>query len=167
VTAQPAEVELSVPFVRPRRPAWRTPAILGLVTFALTSISIRGAAERQEPILDSMEIQPFEAAATLAYAWGSADDARALERQVLALAARRRGAETTPNPHERTSGDPDFATLRRMDADMAEFRLAVLEDAPRATFEHLCAAATIRCNVYTLDGLISMLKKQRLVHDTR
>ena len=165
MTAQPAEVELSVPFVRPRRPAWLTPALLGLVTFALTSLSIRGAAERQEPILDSMEIQPFEAAATLAFAWGSAADARALERQVFALAERRRGAETSSHAPARTSGDPDFATLRRMDADMAKFRLAVLEDAPRATFDRLCAAATIRCNVYTLDGLIGMLEKQRLVHD--
>jgi hypothetical protein len=165
VTAQPADVDLGAPFVRTRRPVWLTPALLGLATFALTSLSIRSAAERQEPILDSMEIQPFEAAATLAYAWGSLDDARALERQVLALAERRRGTESASHPPARSSGDPDFATLRRMDADMAKFRLAVLEDAPRPTFDRLCAAATIRCNVYTLDGLINILKKQRLVPD--
>jgi hypothetical protein len=165
VTAPPVDVDLGAPFVRARRPVWLTPALLGLATFALTSLSIRSAAERQEPILDSMEIQPFEAAATLAYAWGSTEDARALERQVLALAERRRGAE--PSRPTRPNGEPDFATLRRMDADMAKFRLAVLEAAPRATFDRLCAAATIRCNVYTLDSLLKLLEKQRLVHDMR
>lgn len=158
----PADVDLSVPFVRPRRPAWITPAVLGLAVFAVTSLSIRSAAQRQEPILDSMEIQPYEAAATLAYAFGTREDARALQQQVLALAERRRGHEPS---HAR--GDPDFANLRRMDADMAKFRLAVLEDAPRPTFDRLCAAATIRCNVYTLDALINMLKKQRVVQDGR
>lgn len=165
MTAPPVDVDLGAPFVRNRRPVWLTPALVGLATFALTSLSIRSAAERQEPILDSMEIQPFEAAATLAYAWGSTADASALERQVLALAERRRGAE--PSARARSSSEPDFAALRRMDADMAKFRLAVLEAASRPTFERLCAAATIRCNVYTLDSLINMLEKQRLVHAAR
>jgi hypothetical protein len=165
MSTPPVEVDLGEAFARPRRRPWLTPSLLGLFVFAVTSLSIRSAAERQAPILDSMEIQPFAAAAALAYAWGSKDDARALEQQVLALAERHRtGATAAANSH--ASGDPDFDRLRRMDADMAKFRLAVLEAAPRPTFDHLCASASIRCTPYTLDGLVNMLKKQRQVHDT-
>jgi hypothetical protein len=152
------ELDTSALFAPPLRRPWLTPTLLGFATFALTALAIRSAAERQAPILDSMEIQPFEAAASLAYAWGSVADAAALEHQVLALAERGHGAESSHG-----AGEPDFETLRKMDADMAKLRLAVLEDAPRSTFEHVCAAATIRCTPTTLEGLITLLKKQRLV----
>lgn len=164
MTTRPLEVELGEAPLRPRRRPWLAPTVLGAAVFAVTSLTIRSAADRQAPILDSMEIQPFAAAASLAYAWGTKDDALTLERQVLALAERHRAAPHAPTPP--AAGDPDFDRLRRMDADMAKFRLAVLEDAARPTFDRLCAAATIRCTPYTLDGLLTMLKKQRFVHDT-
>ncbi|HTQ02743.1 MAG TPA: hypothetical protein VMI54_02760 [Polyangiaceae bacterium] len=154
----PDELALSRSFApAPKRP-WLTPALLGLATFAITAVAIRGAAERQAPILDSMEIQPFVAAASLAYAWGSADDAVALERQVLALAERARGTSA-----QHAVGEPDFDTLRKTDADLARFKLAVLENAPSTTFQALCAQATIRCNAYNLERLVEMVKKQRVV----
>jgi hypothetical protein len=153
------DVDLGVSFAPARRRPWLTPALAGLATFVVTALAIESAARRQTPILDSMEIQPFAAAAALAYAWGSAEDALALERQVIALAERRRGQP----PAGRVGNDPDFDTLRKMDADMAKLRVALLEGAPRRTLENLCAAATIRCTPYTLEGLIGMLKKQRHV----
>ena len=153
------DVAVSATFAPTPRHPWLTPALVGLASFAITALAIRSAAQRQTPILDSMELQPFAAAASLAYAWGSREDALSLERQVLALAERRKGQPPTP----RSGNDPDFETLRKMDADMAKLRVAVLEGAPRRTLENLCAAATIRCTPYTLEGLISMLKKQRRV----
>ena len=153
----PDELAVSRSFAPARRRPWLTPALLGLVSFAITSVSIQSAAERQAPILDSMEIQPISVAATLAYAWGPPEDAVALERELLALVARAHPASS----HAR--GEPDFDTLRKMDADMAKLRLAVLENAPSSTFQALCASATIRCNPYNLERLVEMVKKQRMV----
>lgn len=163
MTAPDLDVDLPEALLVPKRRRWVTPALLGAVTFALSSLFIRGAAQRQAPILDSMELQPFASAATLAYAWGSAKDAEALERQVLALAERQRATAETPSTVAR--GEPNFDALRRMDADTAKFRLAVLADAPHSTFAELCARASIRCTPYTLDALVNMFKKQRMVHD--
>jgi hypothetical protein len=162
VTAPRVDVDGPVPFAPARRRSWLSPALLGLLTFAIASLAIRSAAERQAPILDSMEIQPFAAAASLAYAWGSTDDAVTLEHEVLALAERAHAGETPSKP---VAGEVNFDALRRMDADTAKFRLAVLEAAPLSKFAELCAASTIRCTPYTLDGLVNMFKKQRLVHD--
>lgn len=153
----PDELAVSRSFAPARRRPWLTPALLGVLSFAVTAVSIRSAVERQAPILDSMEIQPFAAAASLAYAWGSPEDAVALERQVLTLAERAHGTTS----HAR--GEPDFDTLRKMDADMAKLKLAVLTNAPSATFQALCAQATIRCNAYNLERLVDMVKKQRMV----
>ena len=153
----PDELAVSRSFAPARRRPWLTPVLLGLLSFAVTAVSIRSAVERQSPILDSMEIQPVSAAATLAYAWGSADDAVALQRQLLALVERPHAASS----HAR--GEPDFDNLRKMDADMAKLRLAVLENAPSSVFQALCANATIRCNAYNLERLVEMVKKQRAV----
>jgi len=154
-----AEASVPVDFAPAKRPRWITPLLLGLVSFVVSALSIRSAAERQTPILDSMEMQPHVSAAALAYAWGSTADAVALERQVLAL-AERQSTDVTRKPER---GEPDFVGLRKMDADMARFRLLVLEHAPRADFDRRCAVASVRCSQYTLDGLIGMLKKQRHV----
>ncbi len=160
MTAREVDVEVPVPFAPTRRP-WLTPALLGVFTFALTSLVIQHAAERQAPILDSMQLQPVSAAASLAYAWGSTADAVALERQVLALSeSSGHAAPSTP-----ARGEPNFDVLRRMDADTAKFRLAVLQSAPPATFVELCGSATIRCTPYTLERIVHMFEKQRLVKD--
>jgi hypothetical protein len=119
---------------------------------------IRHGVERQTAILDSMEMQPTSAAATLAYAWGSVEDAKLLLARLIALAERESAV-----PPGRSGKDPDFVTLRRMDADMAKLRLALLEGSPRPKLAAICAHATIRCTPYTLDGLIAMLTKQRHV----
>jgi hypothetical protein len=153
------EVTLPADFRPPRRRPWLTPALAFAASFAVTALSIKSAVERQTPILDSMELQPFASAAALAYAWGSTDDAVALERQVLAL-AERQSTDATSKP---SRGQPDFVELRKLDADMAKFRILTLEGAPRSELEHLCAAATVRCKPYSLEGLIEMLKKQRHV----
>ncbi len=153
----PDDLAVSRSFAPARKRPWLTPALLGVLSFAVTSVSIQSAVERQAPILDSMEIQPVAAAASLAYAWGSPEDAAALERQVLALAERAHA----PSSHAR--GEPDFDTLRKMDADMAKLKLAVLANAPASTFQALCAHATIRCTPYNLERLVEMVKKQRLV----
>jgi hypothetical protein len=164
VTLPDTEIEADEAFAPARPRLWPTAALLGIATFAIAALSIRSAAERQAPILDSMEIQPFASAAAFAYAWGSKSDAEALEGQVLALAERgREGPQTKASTS--TNGEPNFDALRRMDADMAKFRLAVLRGAPERTFAELCAAATIRCTPYTLAGLVNMLQKERLVHD--
>jgi hypothetical protein len=152
-------VELPVELRPPRRRPWITPAILGLLSFAVTATSVRTAARRQAPILESMELQPIAAAAALAYAWGSTDDAVRLEREIIAFAERHSSEE----PTKAAVGDPDFVALRRMDADMAKLRLATLTAAPHAEFARLCASASIRCTPYTLGGLMTMLKKQRHV----
>ena len=161
MTAREVDVEVPAPFAPTRRP-WLTPALLAVFTFAITSLAIQHAAERQAPILDSMELQPVSAAASLAYAWGSSADAVALERQVLALSERAHAAPSTP-----AHGEPNFDVLRRMDADTAKFRLAVLQGAPPATFAELCGSATIRCTPYTLERIVHMFEKQRLVKDAR
>lgn len=153
----PDELALSRSFAPARRRPWLTPVLFALATFGITAVALRSAAERQAPILDSMEIQPFAAAASLAYAWGSTDDAVALEEQVLSLAERAHGAGS------QRAGEPDFDTLRKMDADMAKLKLAVLRNAPSSTFQALCAQATIRCNAYNLERLVEMVKKQRMV----
>ena len=98
-----------------------------LATFGITSLVIRRGIERQTAILDSMEMQPTSAAAALAYAWGSADDAKLLLSRLVALAERESAV-----PASRSGKDPDFVTLRRMDADMAKLRLALLEGSPRS-----------------------------------
>ena len=152
-------LDVSVALLAPKRRPWITPAILGLLSFAVTAVSVRTAARRQAPILDSMEMQPVAAAASLAYAWGSTDDAVRLEREVIALAERHSAEE----PTKAAIGEPDFVALRRMDADMAKLRLATLTSAPHAEFARLCASASIRCTPYTLGGLMTMLKKQRHV----
>jgi hypothetical protein len=155
----PDEVDVPAELGVVRRRPWVTPLLAGAMTFAVTALSVRSAARRQGPILDSMEMQPVAAAASLAYAWGSLDDAVRLEREVLALAERRSSEEPTPP----SPGEPDFVALRRMDADLAKLRLATLTGAPHAEFARLCAAASIRCTPYTLSGLMTMLKKQRHV----
>jgi hypothetical protein len=161
VTARDVDVEVAPPFAPTRRP-WLTPTLLGVFTFAITSVAIEHAAERQAPILDSMELQPVTAAASLAYAWGSTADAIALERQVLALSERGGHAAPASTP---ARGEPNFDVLRRMDADTAKFRLAVLAGAPPATFTELCGNATIRCTPYSLERIVHMFEKQRLVKD--
>lgn len=153
------DATLPADFRPPRRRPWLTPAILGVLSFVVSALTIREAAERQTPILDSMEMQPFASAAALAYAWGSAADAVALERQVLAL-AERQSTDVTSKPGR---GEPDFVELRKMDADMAKFRLLSLAGAPHSQFAELCARSTVRCKPYSLEGLIGMLKKQRHV----
>jgi len=142
----------------PRRRPWLTHGVAALVTFGITTLVIQNGVRRQTAILDSMEMQPTSAAATLAYAWGSAADAKQLLSRLLALAERQ--SEVPPG---RSGKDPDFVTLRRMDADMAKLRLALLEGSPHSTLANICAHATIRCTPYTLDGLIAMLTKQRHV----
>jgi hypothetical protein len=154
----PDELAVSRSFAPARRRIWLTPVLLGVASFAVTALSIRSAVERQAPILDSMEIQPVSAAATLAYGWGSVADAVALERELLALVER---------PHPKSSsharGEPDFDDLRKMDADIAKLRLAILEGAPSSAFQSWCAQATIRCNAYNLERLVEMARKQRMV----
>ena len=142
----------------PRRRPWLTHAIAAAATFGVTALVIRHGVERQTAILDSMEMQPTSAAATLAYAWGSAEDGKLLLSRLVALAER----ESAVLPG-RSGKEPDFVTLRRMDADMAKLRLALLERSPRSKLADICARATIRCTPYTLDGLIAMLTKQRHV----
>jgi hypothetical protein len=146
------------PDFAPRRRPWLTHGFAALAVFLVTAFAIEHAVERQTAILDAMELQPISAAATLAYAWGSADDAKKLLAALLAMAERGAGASA---PH--SSKDPDFALLRRMDGDLARFRLALLERAPPEKLADLCAHATIRCTPRTLDGLVAMLKKQRHV----
>jgi len=142
----------------PKRRPWLTHGVVALAVFGVTTLVIQSGVRRQTAILDSMEMQPISAAATLAYAWGSAEDAKALLSELLALAERE-----PPVPPERSGRDPDFVTLRRMDADMAKLRLAMLEGAPRSKLQDICARTTIRCTPYTLEGIINMLKKQRHV----
>lgn len=154
----PDDLAVSRSFAPTRKRPWLTPALLGLLSFAVTGLSIRSAVERQTPILESMELQPLSAAATLAYGWGSPEDAVALERQLLALVEQPRGPATS---HAR--GEPDFDNLRKMDADIAKLRLAILEGAPSSTFQSWCAQATIRCTPYNLERLVEMTKKQRMV----
>jgi hypothetical protein len=142
----------------PRRRPWLTHGVAALATFGVTALVIQSGVRRQTAILDSMEMQPVSAAAALAYAWGSSDDAKRLLSRVVALAEREPAV-----PPGRSGKDPDFVLLRRMDADMAKLRLALVEGAPRSQLEGICAGATIRCTPYTLEGLITMLKKQRHV----
>lgn len=142
----------------PRRRPWLTHGVAALVTFGITTLAIQRGVERQTAILDSMEMQPTSAAAALAYAWGNAADAKLLLSRLVALAER----ESSIAPG-RSGKDPDFVTLRRMDADMAKLRLALLEGSPRSKLADICAHATIRCTPYTLEGLIAMLAKQRHV----
>ncbi len=149
---------MSDPFAPKSRP-WLSHGVAGLLVFAVTSLVISSAVRRQTAILDAMDLQPLSAAATLAYAWGSAEDARQLLGELAVMAER--GSHSAPQ--ERSGRDPDFALLRRMDADMAKLRLALLEGAPREKLQDICAKATIRCTPYTLEGLITMLKKQRHV----
>ena len=148
---------MSAPFAPKRRP-WLTHGVVGLAVFGVTTLVIQGGVRRQTAILDSMEMQPVSAAATLAYAWGSAEHAKRLLAELLALAERESAV-----PPGRSGRDPDFVALRRMDADMAKLRLAMLEGAPRSKLEGICARTTIRCTPYTLEGIITMLKKQRRV----
>jgi len=148
---------MNEPFA-PRRRPWLTHGLVALATFGVTTLVIRHGVERQTAILDSMEMQPTSAAATLAYAWGSVDDAKLLLARLIALAERESAV-----PSGRSGTAPDFVTLRRMDADMAKLRLALLEGSPHAKLASICAHATIRCTPYTLDGLIAMLTKQRHV----
>ena len=142
----------------PRRRPWLTHGVAALLTFGITSLVVQNGVRRQTAILDSMELQPAAAAAALAYAWGSASDAKLLLSRLVTLAERE--SEIPPG---RSGKDPDFVMLRRMDADMAKLRLALVEGAPRSKLEGICARATIRCTPYTLEGLITMLKKQRQV----
>jgi len=148
---------VNAPFAPKRRP-WLTHGAVGLLVFGVTTLVIQSGVRRQTVILDSMEMQPVSAAATLAYAWGSAEDAKRLLAELLALAERESAV-----PPGRSGRDPDFVTLRRMDADMAKLRLAMLEGAPRSKLAEICARTTIRCTPYTLEGIITMLKKQRHV----
>jgi hypothetical protein len=154
----PDDLAVSRSFAPARKRPWLTPALLGALSFAITAVSIRSAVERQAPILDSMEIQPVSAAATLAYGWGAPEDAVALEHELLALVAR---PHAPASSHAR--GQPDFDNLRKMDADIAKLRLAILEDAPTSTFQSWCAQATIRCTPYNLERLVEMVRKQRMV----
>jgi hypothetical protein len=142
----------------PRRRPWVTHGLIAAVVFGITTLVIRHAVERQSAILDSMEMQPISAAATLAYGWGSVADAKKLLAALLTMAEH--GAVAAA-PH--SSKDPDFVMLRRMDADLARFRLALLEGAPAERLAELCAHATIRCTPRSLEGLVAMLKKQRHV----
>lgn len=142
----------------PRRRPWLTHGVAAAVAFAVTALTIEHGVERQTAILDSMEMQPISAAATLAYGWGSTEDAKRLLRALLVMAER-----GTPRAAPHSSKDPDFVMLRRMDADLAKFRLALLEGAPPDRLAELCSRATIRCTRQSLDGLITMLKKQRHV----
>jgi hypothetical protein len=146
------------PEFAPRRRPWVTHGFVAAVVFGITTLVIRHAVERQAAILDSMDMQPISAAATLAYGWGSREDATRLLRVLLSMAER--GSAVAP-PH--SSGDPDFVMLRRMDADLAKFRLALLEGAPAERLAELCAHATLRCTPRSLEGLVTMLKKQRHV----
>jgi uncharacterized caspase-like protein len=142
----------------PKRRPWLSHGVVGLFVFGVTTLVIQSGVRRQTAILDSMEMQPISSAATLAYGWGSAEDARRLLADLLSLAERKSAV-----PPGRSGKDPDFVTLRRMDADMARLRLAMLEGAPRSKLQEICARTTIRCTPYTLEGIINMLKKQRHV----
>jgi len=142
----------------PKRRPWLTHGLAALAVFGVTTLVIQSGIHRQTAILDSMEMQPVSAAATLAYGWGPAADAKRLLSELLALAER-----ASAVPPGRSGKDPDFVTLRRMDADMAKLRLAMLEGAPRSTLANICAKTTIRCTPYTLESIITMLKKQRHV----
>lgn len=142
----------------PRRRPWLTHGLAAAVVFGVTALFIEHGVERQTAILDSMEMQPLSAAATLAYGWGSAEDAKKLLGALLVLAER-----GTPRAAPHSAKDPDFVLLRRMDADLARFRLALLDGAPPERFAELCSQATIRCTRHSLDGLLAMLKKQRHV----
>lgn len=149
---------MNEPFAPRRRPLL-THGVALLLAFAATAGAIRFRVERQAAILDTMEIQPVASAAELAYGWGNADDAKHLLTELIALAERPPSADAP----RRSPGEPDFVMLRRMDADMAKLRLAVLENAPRARLDAICAAATIRCTPVLLDRLVAMVKKQRHV----
>lgn len=142
----------------PKRRPWLTHGVVALGVFGITTLVIQSGVRRQTAILDSMEMQPVSAAASLAYAWGSTDDAKRLLAELLTLAERESAV-----PPGRSGRDPDFVTLRRMDADMAKLRLAMLEGAPRSKLADICARTTIRCTPYTLESIISMLKRQRHV----
>jgi hypothetical protein len=144
-------VELPVELRPPRRRPWITPAILGLLSFAVTATSVRTAARRQAPILESMEMQPIAAAGGARLRVGQ----HRRRRSSRTRGHRARGAAQHRRAHERQrSASPDFVALRRMDADMAKLRLATLTAAPHAEFARLCASASIRCTPYTLGGLM-------------
>ncbi len=143
----------------PRRRPWLTHGVVALATFGITTLVIQNGVRRQTAIHESMEMWPVSQAASLAYGWGSVADAQRLLEDLRLMAEH----QSSVTPVGRVGKDPDFATLRKMDADMAKLRLALLEGAPREKLQELCAKATIRCTPHTLEGLIALLKKQRHV----